>query len=399
MKKTLVALLLLTTSLSAFALSGCKEKKCSVLPNAYTEVVKVDPTYEKDGIIVKKCDKCGDITYTVIPTLSEHNVYTVSFTEPYFDENGDFVPGYYTYTSDDYGSYNMSHEFFTAYSFNYKTNSVQQNNYSFESISSSYYEFNTDKQAYLYNTEATNEHMYYYGYSINNDGSYTFNVSEDKSVTYFLFSDHTFSTKLEDGKALISSLNSGRTTFVHIDGVQYGYTSSSLSITSESGEYGEIVKMTQTQSVSLENSIYYQFIGNSQVAIIKLNTPGNKGDIKEVEFATIDYNTQAIEFDSYSKSALASLSYEFSNIIDLNDSSHPKASSLGSDVKLKLSEDGQNVILKIDGTEKTISLNSFEFSQDVKYDSEFDTYYLDYFIKLYCNDTQTPFAGKVQLGQ
>lgn len=399
MKKTLVALLLLTTSLSAFTLSGCKEKKCSVLPNDYIEQVKVDPTYEKDGIIVKKCDKCGDVTYTILPTLSDHNVYTVSFTEPYFDENGEFIPGYYTYTSDTYGSYNVSHEFFTTYSFNYKTNSIQQNNYTLESISSSHYEFNTDKQAYLYNTEATNERMYYYGYNINNDGSYTFNISQDKSVTYFLFSDYTFSTKLEDGKALISSLSNGKTTFVHIDGVQFGYTSSSLSITVESGEYGEIVKMTQTQSVSLENSTYYQFIGDSQVAIIKLNNPGNKKDIKEVEFATIDYNTQAIEFDSYSKSALTSLSYGFSNIIDLDDSSHPKASSLGSDVKMKLSEDGQSITLKLDGTEKTISIDSFEFSQDVRYDSELDIYYSDYFIKFYCNDTQTPFAGKIQLGQ
>ena len=398
MKKQIALALLPLLTFSAFTLSGCKEQKCEHIDTTFTQELKLAPTFSQNGVVVKKCDGCESVIYEEIPMLSDYNKYDITYILPSLNEEGEVLNGSVVYTHSTYGSFNVDHEFLNQrYVLEADFTQRLEGAIFAEERTSSYFEFYSDRTATFNTLNESKEVAIFYSYQINDNGSYTFKIDEENNYTFFLFSDGTYSTKLEDNKALISNLNNEATNFTYAGGFSGGYEVSDITISIENGTYGELTKRTTRKTTSSQGTLYYQFFEDGTIAIIESEKPFDKTVVKSVKYANVNYRGYSLTLSDAPNSIIKSLQNAYHYLIDTENTSYPKPSTLGYNAQIKANEDSETFILTYDNQQITLSKEDLVFEQKMVYSSEQDTFVLDTFAVVYCNDENTPFAALIQV--
>ena len=398
MNKKLISLITLSClSLFPLTATGCKEAKCEVSKEDFVVEKQINPTLESDGVIIKKCPECNELTYTTLPSLLDI-VYTKKFIAPHFDENNNFVNGYYSYSSDAFGSYTTEYDFFQEFkqTIVFDSNPEQYDLYNYSKTNTYYFDENGIANiGTLSSLNTTNQIS---SYTLNSDGSFTF-LLHDESKTYFLYSDNTFSQALQDNKELIEDL-SDQLLFTKFETNENGYTTYTLQIEHVDTDTIVLAENTSTYEMPLNKSYYYFFTDSDELCLVQTKSFTNKAQVVSFEYLTLDYNSHSIiKSNTYSNNVLPILSISNFQLKDVLDSELAAPSTYGQNVTLRYNINENNYTLNIDGQNHTIDFNKISITQNVTYLDDYDTFYTNNTIQIKCNDDNYTFEGRLSLGK
>ena len=401
MKRKLISLLALATlTLSPLAISGCKDKECTMPTENLTIEKKINPTLESDGIIVYKCPDCEKVSYSVIPNLTSYR-YLVTLTPPSFDKNNNLTDGYYTYFNETFGTYKTSYDFAKEFRMNiYEDKNLgadidKDETLLIDTISTTAsYNFNPEGSVNKSHLINKIKEYTFDSYTQNADSSYTFFVNGNESKTYFLYNDSTYSTSLEEGKALVSSLNYGENIFATTTLTSGGYLIEYITLNLSSEGTNTLLESSLDYYFSNTQRNYYLFSGEETIIVYSLED----NNIASYEYLTVDYaNYEITSIDSYNKEHLKKLKKSNYTLNAVNDSLLPSPSSYGQNVSIKLDKEGESFTLTIDNETFTIDFDDVKITQ--KLTGSDGVYREDYKLRLECTDETHPFCATIDLAQ
>lgn len=392
---------LITLSCLAFCpltLAGCKEKKCEVLKEDFVIEKQINPTLESDGVIIKKCPECDELTYTILPSLLDI-VYKKEFIAPQFDENNNFVNGYFSYSSDAFGTYTLPYNFFQEFYQLVELENDSDQHSTYNLSKTHIYSFSENGTTSVGTLKSQSTISQVLNYEINSDGSFTFLLHNNESKTYFLYTDNTFSQILQDNKELTEDLND-QLLFTRFEANDNGYTTYALQIEHMDTDTIALAESKTTYEMPLNKSYYYFFTDSDELCLVQTKSFTNKAQVVSFEYLTLDYSSHSIiKSNTYSKNILPTLSISDFQLKDVPDSELAAPSTYGQNVTLRYNINENNYTLNIDGQNHTFAFNKISITQSVTYLDDYDTFHTNSTIQIKCNDDNYAFEGCLSLGE